>query len=72
MLPVQLVEAFLLGSVHGRLLENAPGLAARKGLHRMNGVFCRVAASFNNHMHSDSKKRRSFLALLFAPGDLRR
>ena len=26
----------------------------------------------NNHMHSDSKKRRSFLALLFAAGDVRR
>jgi len=24
----------------------------------------------NNHMHSDSKKRRSFLALLFAAGDV--
>ena len=33
---------------------------------------CRVAASSNNHMHSDSKKRRSFLALLFASGDVRR
>jgi len=28
--------------------------------------------SANNHMHSDSKKRRSFLALLFAAGDVRR
>jgi len=26
----------------------------------------------NNHMHSDSKKRRSFLALLFAAGDVKR
>ena len=26
----------------------------------------------NNHMHSDSKKRRSFLALHFAAGDVRR
>ena len=26
----------------------------------------------NNRMHSDSKKRRSFLALLFAAGDARR
>jgi len=26
----------------------------------------------NNHMHSDSKKRRSFLAMLFATGDVRR
>ncbi len=26
----------------------------------------------NNHMHSDSKKRRSFLALLLAAGDVRR
>jgi len=26
----------------------------------------------NKQMHSDSKKRRSFLALLFAAGDLRR
>ena len=26
----------------------------------------------NNRMHSDSKKRRSFLALLFASGDARR
>jgi hypothetical protein len=26
----------------------------------------------NNHIHSDSKKRRSFLALLFATGDVRR
>ena len=24
----------------------------------------------NNHMHSDSKKRRSFLALLFSAGDV--
>lgn len=28
--------------------------------------------SHNNHMHSDSKKRRSFLALLFAAGDVKR
>ncbi len=26
----------------------------------------------NNHIHSDSKKRRSFLALLFAAGDVKR
>jgi len=26
----------------------------------------------NNHMHTDSKKRRSFLALLFAAGDVGR
>jgi hypothetical protein len=26
----------------------------------------------NNHIHSDSKKRRSFLALLFATGDVKR
>jgi len=26
----------------------------------------------NNHMHSDSKKHRSFLALLFAAGDVKR
>jgi hypothetical protein len=26
----------------------------------------------NNHMHSDSKKRRSYLALLFAAGDVGR
>jgi len=26
----------------------------------------------NNHMHSDSKKRRSVLALLFAAGDVSR
>ena len=26
----------------------------------------------NNHMHSDSKKRRSSLALLFAAGDVKR
>lgn len=26
----------------------------------------------NNRMHSDSKKRRSFLALLFAAGDAKR
>lgn len=26
----------------------------------------------NNHLHSDSKKRRSFLALLFAASDVRR
>jgi len=44
---VQLIEAFLLGFVHGRLLEYAPRLGANQGLHRMNGVFCRVAASFN-------------------------
>ena len=25
--------------------------------------------AFNNRMHTDSKKRRSFLALLFAAGD---
>lgn len=25
----------------------------------------------NNHMHSDSKKRRSFLALHFAAGDVK-
>ncbi len=35
-------------------------------------AFLRVAASSNNHMHSDSKKRRSFLAMLFAAGDVRR
>ena len=33
---------------------------------------CRRAASSNNHMHSDSKKRRSFVALFFAAGDVRR
>jgi hypothetical protein len=27
---------------------------------------------YNNHMHSDSKKRRSFVALLFAAGDVKR
>ena len=37
-LAAQLAEAFLLGFVHGRLLENAPRLDARQGLHRMNGV----------------------------------
>lgn len=26
----------------------------------------------NKHMHSDSKKRRSFLSLLFAAGDVKR
>ena len=26
----------------------------------------------NNHIHADIKKRRSFLALLFAAGDVRR
>jgi hypothetical protein len=26
----------------------------------------------NNRMHSDSKKRRSFVALLFAAGDAKR
>ena len=26
----------------------------------------------NNHIHSDSKKRRSFLALLFTAGDAKR
>lgn len=26
----------------------------------------------NNHMHSDSKKRRSFLVVLFTTGDVRR
>ncbi len=26
----------------------------------------------NNHMHSDSKKRRSFLAFLFAASDVKR
>jgi hypothetical protein len=26
----------------------------------------------NNHIHSDSKKRRSFLALLFTAGDVKR
>ena len=26
----------------------------------------------NNHMHSDSKKRRSFVALLFTAGDVKR
>jgi hypothetical protein len=26
----------------------------------------------NKHMHTDSKKRRSFLALLFTSGDVRR
>jgi len=31
-----------------------------------------VIRNSNNHMHSDSKKRRSFLALLFAAGDVKR
>lgn len=31
----------------------------------------RMQAS-NNRMHADSKKRRSFVALLFAAGDARR
>ena len=35
-------------------------------------IACRVAASSNNHMHSNSKKHRSFLALFFAAGDVRR
>jgi len=26
----------------------------------------------NNHMHSDNKKRRSFVAMLFAAGDVGR
>jgi len=39
---------------------------------RILAEICRVAAYLNKHMHSDSKKRRSFLALLFAAGDVRR
>ncbi|WP_419641523.1 hypothetical protein [Thiolapillus sp.] len=31
-----------------------------------------VENKHNNHIHSDSKKRRSFLALLFTAGDVRR
>jgi hypothetical protein len=34
--------------------------------HSLEGLY-RTA---NNHMHSDSKKRRSFLAMLFAAGDV--
>jgi len=34
--------------------------------------FIGKAKEHNNHMHSDSKKRRSFLALLFAAGDVKR
>ena len=30
------------------------------------------AKSANKHIHSDSKKLRSFVALLFAAGDVRR
>jgi len=33
----------------------------------MNGI-----KSANNHMHTDGKKRRSFLALLFTAGEVRR
>jgi len=48
---VQFVEPFLLGFFHGgKLLENAPRLGAGQGLHRMNGVFCRGAASFNESL----------------------
>ena len=46
-LAVQLVETFLLGFVHGRLLEKATRFGTRQGLHRINGVFYRVAASFS-------------------------
>lgn len=46
MLAVQFVEPVLLGFVHGKLLESAPRLDVTQGLHRMNGVFCRGAASF--------------------------
>ena len=31
-----------------------------------------IYKTHNNRMHSDSKKRRSFLALLFAAGDAKR
>jgi hypothetical protein len=31
-----------------------------------------AAKAPNNHMHSDSKKCRSFVALLFAAGDVKR
>ena len=31
-----------------------------------------ASISLNDHMHSDSKKRRSFVALLFADGDVKR
>ena len=50
---VQLVEAILIGFVHGKLLENAPRLGAHQGLHRMHGVFCRGAASFNKSVNTD-------------------
>ena len=32
------------------------------------GYFSAIAASFNNAINSDSKKRRSFVAPLFAAG----
>jgi hypothetical protein len=34
--------------------------------------FIGKAKKHNNHMHSDSKILRSFLALLFAAGDVKR
>lgn len=34
--------------------------------------FSALAASYNNHIHSDSIKRSSFLALLSTAGDVRR
>jgi len=42
--------------------------------HSLNGLKKGLEKIANNHMHSDSKKRRSsyLVALLFAAGDVRR
>jgi hypothetical protein len=44
-----------------------------KAIAMKNGVYLGdLENTHNNRIHSDSKKRRSFLALLFAAGDAKR
>ncbi len=58
--------------IRRRMLPRNEGLRLHFIVNQAAGLFSALAASSNNRMHSDSKKRRSFLALLFAAGDAKR
>ena len=48
-------------------MKNIEHITAMESMLREN-----LVSTANNHMHSDSKKYRSFLAMLFAAGDVKR
>src|SRR5699024_1565194 len=50
-------DLFMLNS-----LTNAPRLGVVQGLHNMNGVFCREAASFNNTLQATLDPLPTFAA----------